>query len=263
MSADIRADQVWQNSTLVENFLTGVRGGIPFASEQISLALRVLDRNLITFQPHQGQPAQGSQDAPSSVGELHIADLGCGDGVITQAVLNSYPHAQVTAIDFSEPMLEQAQQRLQPWSDRVRFVHADLYQANWQAELPPLNAVLSGYCIHHLPDSRKRSLYQEIHQHLKPGGCFLNIEHVASSTSWVEGLFDELLIDSLCLWHQQQGGQLSRSEVAQKYVHREDKAANILAPVETQCEWLREIGFEHVDCFFKVFELAVFGGVKL
>ena len=41
---------------------------------------------------------------------------------------------------------------------------------------------------------------------------------------------------------------------------RDDKEANILAPVEVQCEWLRECGFEDVDCFFKFFELAVFGG---
>jgi hypothetical protein len=43
-------------------------------------------------------------------------------------------------------------------------------------------------------------------------------------------------------------------------VHRPDKAANILAPVEAQCDWLREIGYEDVDCYFKVLELAVFGG---
>ena len=37
---------------------------------------------------------------------------------------------------------------------------------------------------------------------------------------------------------------------------------NILAPVGDQCDWLREIGFEDVDCYFKIFELAVFGGRK-
>ena len=37
---------------------------------------------------------------------------------------------------------------------------------------------------------------------------------------------------------------------------------DILADPETQCDWLREIGFEDVDVFFKVPELAIFGGVK-
>jgi len=40
---------------------------------------------------------------------------------------------------------------------------------------------------------------------------------------------------------------------------RPDKSANILAPVETQYRWLRRIGFVEVDCYFKHFELAVFG----
>ncbi|HMQ52517.1 MAG TPA: class I SAM-dependent methyltransferase, partial [Anaerolineae bacterium] len=29
---------------------------------------------------------------------------------------------------------------------------------------------------------------------------------------------------------------------------------------ETQCAWLRQLGFADVDCYFKIFELAVFGG---
>lgn len=37
---------------------------------------------------------------------------------------------------------------------------------------------------------------------------------------------------------------------------------NIRAPVEDQCDWLREIGYEGVDCYFKIFEPAVFGGRK-
>jgi hypothetical protein len=49
-------------------------------------------------------------------------------------------------------------------------------------------------------------------------------------------------------------------EIAQEYKNRPDKAANILAPVELQCDWLREIGYEEVDCYFRIYELAVFAG---
>ena len=38
----------------------------------------------------------------------------------------------------------------------------------------------------------------------------------------------------------------------------EAEKENIPAPVETQCQWLRDIGFQEVDCFFKTFELALF-----
>ncbi|HEY9895181.1 MAG TPA: hypothetical protein V6D34_07210 [Candidatus Sericytochromatia bacterium] len=56
----MRTDQIWQNRTVAESFLTGVRGAIPFATEQINIALRVLDQ----------------LERPI----CRVADLGCGDG---------------------------------------------------------------------------------------------------------------------------------------------------------------------------------------
>jgi hypothetical protein len=54
----------------------------------------------------------------------------------------------------------------------------------------------------------------------------------------------------------------NRDTVAKDYRKRPDKKENILAPVDEQCEWLRQIGFDDVDCYFKLFELALFGGRK-
>ena len=70
------------------------------------------------------------------------------------------------------------------------------------------------------------------------------------------------MIDSLWDYHQRQGSPLTRQDVARQFVQREDWSANILAPLEDQCQWLREIGYVDVDCFFKAFELAIFGGRK-
>jgi hypothetical protein len=50
--------------------------------------------------------------------------------------------------------------------------------------------------------------------------------------------------------------------VEREYDERPDQHANKLAPVEDQLAWLREIGFEDVDCPFKYFELAVLVGRK-
>ncbi|MGJ3245626.1 MAG: class I SAM-dependent methyltransferase [Elainellaceae cyanobacterium] len=252
----MRRDRIWQDSTTVKKFLTGIRGGIPFASEQIGIALRIMD---CTFNTFGLQSMDG--DTPSTF--YQIADLGCGDGVISEAILTHYPDSRVVAIDFSEPMLHQAQQRLAPFADRVDILHADLGHSNWQSTLNHFDAVISGYCIHHLTDTRKRSLYREIYHQLKLGGCFLNIEHVSSRSTWIEETFNDALIESLYRWHRKQGGDKSREAIAEQFMNRDDQNANILASVEDQCHWLREIGFQHVDCYFKFFELAVFGGVRL
>lgn len=55
----------------------------------------------------------------------------------------------------------------------------------------------------------------------------------------------------------------SRDHIAETFYVRPDKVENILASVDDQCHWLRQIGFGDVDCFFKVFELALFDGRKV
>jgi len=240
-----RQDTIWKTDSLVKTFLEGVRGGIPFAAEQIEIMLRVIEAR--------GEPVE------------RFVDLGCGSGVLTQALLAQYPQATGTLVDFSEPMLKAARTQLSEQASHLRFVTEDFGAPAWlrsASDQSPFDVVMSAYAIHHQSDARKRALYGEILNLLKPGGFFINIEHVASPSEWIETLADELMIDSLHTFHSRQGSGQSREQIAHDFVHRPDKAANILAPVEVQCAWLRELGFQDVDCYFKVFELAVFGGRK-
>lgn len=240
--------QAWQSSRLTETYLHGVRGAIPLAGEQIEVMLRAIAAC---------RPAGGL-----------VLDLGCGDGILAQAVLDRFPAAQAVLLDFSEPMLAMAKKRLAGY-DRAAYGLVDYSDPGWLASAygdsghtTGYDVIVSGFSIHHQPDARKRQLYQELYDLLKPGGIFLNLEHVASRSPWGEALFADYFIDALVDYQRQQGAELSREEVDQRYYSRPDKEANILSPVETQCDWLREIGFERVDCFLKIYELALFGGVK-
>jgi hypothetical protein len=121
---------------------------------------------------------------------------------------------------------------------------------------------VSGYSIHHQPDHRKRSLYGEIYSLLNPGGWFINIEHVSSNAQLNIDLFERHYASARYAIEKENPSTRSFEDVLQEYVTRPDKAANILAPVELQCDWLREIGFQEVDCYFRIYELAVFAGRK-
>jgi SAM-dependent methyltransferase len=234
---------VWQRPELAKLFLEGVRGGIPLAAEQIDVLLRIV-RNV----------------APRVE---RLLDLGCGDGILGRTVMAEYPRAAGAFVDFSATMIEAAKQKADP--QRAVFVVEDLGTKKWTrsvADRGPFDVVLSGLAIHHLPDERKRELYAEIFDLLKPGGLFLNLEHVASTSAWATQAFDDLFIDSLWSFHQHRGETISREEVANHWYRRADKTENLLATVEAQCDWLREIGFAEVDCFFRLFELALFGGRK-
>ena len=234
-----RTDHIWKSQSLAATYLEGVRAAIPLALEQIDVMLRLVAGC--------GRP----------VGR--VLDLGCGDGVLAAAIVQRVPGAEVVLADFSEPMLEAARKRFAAAGAAAHFVLADYGVPSWTeavAEWAPYDAIVSGYYIHHQPDRRKRAVYREIFGLLNPGGVFVNIEHVSSPSQWLGSLNDAMFIDSLHRLHPNQ----SRDDVARLYYDRPDKDANILAPLEDQCAWLRDIGFTGVDCYLKVFELAVFGG---
>jgi SAM-dependent methyltransferase len=236
-------DKVWQGDDLTNRYLNGVRGAIPFAQAQMDTMLWLI---------------RGSQTAVTSV-----LDLGCGDGILGQAVLDAYPAAQGLFADFSAPMLAAAEKRLAGYNGRITLREVDYGQPTWCENLTGFfDVIVSGYSIHHQPDGRKREIYTELYHLLQPGGIFINVEHVASRSSWGEKLFEEAFVDSMVAYHAQISSDKSREQISTELYNRPDKAANILAPVETQCDWLRDIGFIHVDCYLKYFELAVFAGVK-
>lgn len=119
-----------------------------------------------------------------------VLDLGCGDGILTSFLLSEFPQPEAVLVDFSEPMLKAARQRLGN-TEKATFVHSDFSTADWVEKLPvppEYEVVVSGFAIHHQPDDRKRELYHEIHQLLSPGGVFLNLEHVSSTTPVAEAL---------------------------------------------------------------------------
>ena len=121
--------------------------------------------------------------------------------------------------------------------------------------------IVSGFAIHHQPDDRKRALYGEIYGLLKSGGLFLNLDQVSSASPSISEIFDSFFLDHIRSFHTM--AVLNEAMLRIEAAYYQDKKENIPAPVESQCQWLRETGFQEVDCFFKTFELALFGGRKI
>jgi tRNA (cmo5U34)-methyltransferase len=237
-------DEVWKLPAIVSRFLS-YRAAIPMAQEQIGVMMSILktsDQRVESF-----------------------LDLGSGDGILGAAILGEYPDARGVLADFSEPMLEQARQQLREYADQLVFENIDYGNPDWLDRMQPyrpFDAVVSGYSIHHQPDVRKRQVYEEIFSLLSPGGWFVNIEHVSSAAQLNIDLFENHYVAARYAIEKQNGGSRTFDELADEYKNRPDKAANILAPVELQCDWLRQIRYEEVDCYFRIYELAVFAGRK-
>jgi ubiquinone/menaquinone biosynthesis C-methylase UbiE len=168
-----------------------------------------------------------------------ILDLGTGDGRLLSLVKLNRPEAEGVALDFSEPMLQQARKRFAQ-DRRITVVKHDFSFPLPSLQLGCFDAVVSSLAIHHLTHPRKKQLYKEVFDLLNSKGVFCNLEHVASPTQ------------NLHL----------RFLAATNLTPETEDPSNKLLDVETQLKWLRQIGFTDVDCYWKWLELALLVGFK-
>lgn len=167
-----------------------------------------------------------------------ILDLGTGDGRLIKLLKADRPHVKAVAIDASPTMLKSARGHFAN-DPSVKIVNHDL-----SLPLPDLgyfDVVVSSFAIHHLDHKRKRSLYEEIYDILTPTGVFCNLEHVASPSV-------ELHIRFLN---------------AIGYTPKTESKSDKVLPMETQLNWLREIGFVDADCYWKWLGMALLIGFKV
>jgi tRNA (cmo5U34)-methyltransferase len=166
-----------------------------------------------------------------------VLDLGTGDGRLLALLQRDRPEIVGVGLDFSDVMLDAARRRFAD-DERVEIVQHDLAEP-----LPALgrfDAVISSFAIHHLKHERKRSLYGEVFDLLEPGGVFANFEHVASATNRLHLAFFQAIGERI----------------------EDEDPSDRLLDVHTQLEWLRGLGFDDVDCYWKWLEMALIVGVK-
>jgi len=171
------------------------------------------------------------------VNARRILDLGTGDGRLLTLLQVDRREMFGVGVDFSEVMLEAARKRFAD-DERIELVRHDFAEP-----LPALgrfNVVVSSFAIHHLEHERKRALYGEVFDLLEPGGVFANLEHVASPTHRLHLAFFTAIGEPL----------------------EDEDPSDRLLDVETQLGWLRELGFDDVDCYWKWLEMALLVGVK-
>jgi SAM-dependent methyltransferase len=106
-----------------------------------------------------------------------ILDLAGGTGSISLRALRRFPQARTTLVDVDPVLLTIARASL---DDRSVVVSANLRTPDWVDSLADrdFDAVLTATALHWLPLDRIAELYGEIREVLRPGGVFVNADHM-------------------------------------------------------------------------------------
>jgi len=145
-------------------------GANPGYHEHLRLAARRL-----------GLPARGAGAV--------VLDVGCGTGLSTAALVETYPEARVVAVDASAEMLARAREK--SWPGTVRFVHAraeDLTAVLAAEGIEgPFDGLLAAYLVRNLPD-RDAGLAVLVDQ-LAPGAPIAVHEYSVADSAYARGVW--------------------------------------------------------------------------
>jgi RimJ/RimL family protein N-acetyltransferase/ubiquinone/menaquinone biosynthesis C-methylase UbiE len=181
---------------------------------------------------------------------LKVLDLGAGTGLYSGMVQAVFPNAEFTLLDLATEMLEKAKTRFGEMGKSPRFLTGDYVETDWDGSY---DLVISGLSIHHLSDADKERLYHKIFHALKPGGMFINADQVLGKTPKLEQCYRQQWLDSI------RARGISEEELnAAKKRMEYDR----MATLDAQLGWLKAAGFQNVDCWYKNFSFAVFGGYR-
>jgi len=185
-----------------------------------------------------------------------FVDLGAGTGAASRVILDHFTAARAILADFSAQMMAQGEVELKPYEGRYGYVEYDLTAAgSWPAGLPdPVDAVISSLSVHHLNDERKQSLFAEILAHLAPGGWYLNYDPVAPPDAVVEEAW--LLAGD----RRDPTAAAKREHRSPEEQFRYENHVRYMIPLDPQLGFLRGVGFEGVDVFWKDLDFVIYGG---
>lgn len=212
-------------------------------------------------------------------GPIRVLDIGGGNGLVTQAVFESFPKAQVVLHDYSEPMLAAAARSFASVGSAIAFARSDLMEPDWVEALDgQFDAVVSSIAIHNVRfPERVRDIYHETFPLVRPGGCFLNLDQLAVPGSLVGGAIRYARLMSRRFESHAATGRwrsLAEIEAEQPARRRERDSRPTPAPAEeqiaaqepatlvNQLRWLTEAGYAEVECFWREGNHAIIGGFR-
>ena len=112
-------------------------------------------------------------------------DLACGPGAISQRLLARFQTARTFAVDLDPVLLAIGQGAVGTVDGRLTWIEENLNDPEWADRLAErlagrqLDAVLSSTALHWLAPGALARVYRELGQLVRPGGVFLNGDHMA------------------------------------------------------------------------------------
>jgi tRNA (cmo5U34)-methyltransferase len=196
-----------------------------------------------------------------------IMELCCGEGLLSEVLLEYLPTCTIQAYDGSQIMLTRAQQRLAHFGDRFQCQIFELASPSWRTVEYPAHAAVSSLAIHHLPGPQKQELFRDILRMLLPGGVFVIADVVEVIGTAGKGVAAEEWDNAVRMRSYELDGNNNAFDFFLKEgwnMHRylDPNDIDKPSPLFDQLKWLEMAGFIEIDVHWLLAGHAIFSARK-
>ena len=195
-----------------------------------------------------------------------ILDLGSGPGSLALRVARSLPSAEVVAVD-RDPVLLEIGRRALVRRPQVSFADRDLADPRLPDLGTGFDAAVSSTALHWLERSSLATLYRSLAAMLRPGGLFLNADHLPRAGGAIAELTQGLEHPAGAghpvtapsgprswdgWWSMAEGAAELSEAVAERHLrehHHPERGTPVT--LEQHQEALRSAGFSEVGCLWQ------------
>ena len=196
-----------------------------------------------------------------------FVELCCGQGLLSQALLQCFPDRRVHAFEGSPKMIEAAAALLRRYGERFEVLPFDLADRSWRRFPWPVAGILSSLAIHHLDGTQKQELFTDLGDTLLPGGVLAIADIVrpagsaglaVAAADWDEAVRQR----SLRVNGDLRAYDKFRALGWNYFENPEDDPIDKPSPLFDQLRWLEAAGFGEVDVYWMWGGHAIYGGRK-
>lgn len=176
-----------------------------------------------------------TKNLPNEFYPQYILDLGCGNGNISEGILQKFPNAICTMVDASQEMIELCQKKFENYS--VECVES--YFQDFLFTEEKYDLVLAGFSLHHCDSKEKKALFKKIYASLKKKGTFAcsdlmicknNPEHSNLNERWKSFVHETFPDGKKWKWLMEHYNEFDKPD-----------------DLKDQLKWLEQTGFINID----------------
>ena len=200
-------------------------------------------------------------------GPCVILELCCGEGLLAEVLLDSFPTFTVHGLDGSVEMPQRARERLIRFENRFQCRIFHLASVDWRRPEFPVHAVVSSMAVHHLTGPQKQELFLDVHQMQADGGLLVIADIVQHPTEAAKRVaaetWDKVVQKrSLELDGNADAYEFFEGEGWNTFWYLDPEDIDKPSPLFDQLKWLENAGFVDVDLHWMLAGHAVFSARK-